>query len=256
MCAFRITLAAALLLGMTAASASARNNSGILVSAAISLKDAFEEIGTVYEKQTGVRVEFNLGASGLLQKQIEAGAPVDVFASAAEKQMDELQAKDMIFAQTRRNLARNTLVLVVPIRSQIRLHSFVELLNPRLEWIAIGNPKTVPAGQYAQETLRYLGLWDKLQARLVLAENVRQVLDYVSRSEAQAGIVYSSDVAIVEGRVSVAASAPEESHAPILYPIAVVKGTRSKGNAQRFLDLALSKTGQDILVKYGFLRPR
>ncbi len=254
--ALRISLAAALLFGMTAAGPSTKNNREILVSAAISLKNVLEEIGSVYKKQTGVRVDFNLGASGLLQKQIEAGAPVDVFASAAEKQMDELQAKDMIFSETRRSLACNTLVLITPNPSQIPLHSFVELINPRFEWISIGNPKTVPAGQYAQETLRYLGLWNKIQARLVLAENVRQVLDYVSRGEAQAGIVYSSDVVTVKGRVSVAASAPEESHAPILYPIAVVKGTRFRADAQRFLDLALSKTGRDILEKHGFLRAR
>jgi molybdate transport system substrate-binding protein len=233
---------------------SAQNSGEILVSAAISLKNAFEEIGSICKKQTGVQVRFNLGASGLLQKQIEAGAPVDIFASAGEKQMDDLQSKSMILPETRRNLASNTLVLIIPNSSRIRLHSFAELADSQLEWLAIGNPKTVPAGQYAQETLRSLGLWERLQPHMVLAENVRQVLDYVSRREAQAGIVYTSDVQNARGKVSIAASAPKGSHSPILYPIAVVKGTRSRSDAERFLGLALGKTGQDILEKHGFLR--
>jgi molybdate transport system substrate-binding protein len=125
-------------------------------------------------------------------------------------------------------------------------------MKPGAERVAIGNPKTVPAGEYAEETLRYLKLWDKIQPRLVLAENVRQVLDYVSRGEVQAGIAYSSDVPGARGRVKIAATAPTGSHEPILYPIAVVKGTTSRTDAQRYIDLALSKMGQDILAKYGF----
>ena len=251
--ALRKLMALAFLLNSCFASGAAQK--GILVSAAISLRSAFEEIGLIYEKQTGVRVEFNLGASGLLQKQIEGGAPVDVFASAGEKQMDELQAKNLIIPETRRNLAQNTLVLIAPSDSQIALKSFPDLLKPDVERIAIGNPKTVPAGEYAGDTLRYFRLWDKIQPRLVLAENVRQVLDYVERGEAQAGIVYSSDVLNTRG-VKVAVTAPNESHKPILYPIAVVRGTASRVDAQRFIDLALSKAGQDILAKYGFVAQR
>ena len=173
----------------------------ILVSAAISLKNAFEEIGALYEKQTGVRARFNLGASGLLQKQIETGAPVDVFASAGAKQMDDLQAAGFILAETRRDFARNELVLVVPAESQLPIHSFADLARPEAARIAIGSPKTVPAGQYAQETLTSLKIWDRIQPRLVLAENVRQVLDYVSRGEVEAGLVYASDVAVATPHV-------------------------------------------------------
>src|SRR5512136_94773 len=144
-------------------SASGPEGKEILVSAAISLKNAFEEIGRLYEKKTGVRVRFNLGASGLLQKQIESGAPVDIFASAGEKQMDELQAKGLIFADTRRNFARNELVLVIPENSKLPIRSFTDLARPEVARIAIGNPKTVPAGQYAEEALNRLKLWDKVQ---------------------------------------------------------------------------------------------
>jgi molybdate transport system substrate-binding protein len=228
----------------------------ILVSAAISLKGAFEEIGAAYEKQTGIKVQFNFGASGLLQKQIETGAPVDVFASAGEKQMDDLQSKGIILAGTRCNFARNTLVLVVPQKSGIRIHSFEELTRPEVTRIAIGNPKTVPAGQYAQEALTNLKLWDKLQSRLVLAENVRQVLDYVARMETDAGIVYASDLSAAHGTAKIAAYAPNTSHSPILYPIALVKDTKAKIQGQRFIDLVLSDEGQKVLTRNGFLSAR
>jgi molybdate transport system substrate-binding protein len=166
--------------------------------------------------------------------------------------MDELQAKNLIIPETRRNLVQNTLVLIVPADSQLGLKTFSDLLKPGVERVGIGNPKTVPAGEYAEQTLRYCKVWDGIQPRLVLAENVRQVLDYVVRAEVQAGIVYASDVLSTRGGVKVAATAPNESHKPILYPIAVVRGTRSQVDAQRFIDLSLSKTGQDILAKNGF----
>jgi molybdate transport system substrate-binding protein len=228
----------------------------ILVSAAISLKNAFAEIGGLYEKQTGTHVRFNFGASGLLQKQIEAGAPVDVFASAGEKQMDGLQAQGLILSETRRNFAGNTLLLIVPENSRILVRSFADLVRSDVGRVSIGSPKTVPAGQYAEEALRNLHLWDALQPRLVLAENARQVLDYVMRGEVDAGIVYSSDMAGVHGEARIAAHAPEGSHAPIQYPIAVVKQTGNKSAARRFVDLVLSHTGQTMLKKYGFLGPK
>jgi molybdate transport system substrate-binding protein len=233
---------------------SAQKEKEILVSAAISLKNAFEEIGSMFEKQTGIQVKFNLGASGLLQKQIETGAPVDVFASAGKKQMDELQAQGLILSETRRNLVRNEIVLVVSVPSKLSLHSFEDLVRPEVVKVAIGSPKTVPAGQYAQETLKNLKVWDQIQPRVVFAENVRQVLDYVARGEVEAGIVYASDVPTAHGEATIAAYAPKDSHEPILYPIAIVKGTKDSSAAQRFIDLTLSKAGQAVLEKYGFLK--
>ena len=148
---------------------------------------------------------------------------------------------------------RNALVLIVPAETQVPLHSFEELIRPEITKVAIGNPKTVPAGQYARQALKNLKLWSRLEPRLVLAENVRQVLDYVVRGEVEAGIVYGSDVSIAHGKAAVAASAPEDSHDPILYPIAVVKATEHASEARSFIDLALSHTGQGILAKYGFI---
>ena len=228
----------------------------ILVSAAISLRNAFEEIGRLLRTRSGIVTDFNFGASGLLQRQIEAGAPVDVFASAGATQMDELQAKGLILQDSRRDFARNALELIVPAGQKITFSSFSDLSGPGLRRLAIGNPRTVPAGHYAEQTLRSLKIWETLQSRLILAEDVRQVLDYVVRGEVDAGIVYATDVPIAAGRVFDVARAPEQTHDPILYPVAVVKDARQKGAALRFVDLVSGADGQKILAKYGFLGRR
>ncbi|MGH9454757.1 MAG: molybdate ABC transporter substrate-binding protein [Terriglobia bacterium] len=227
--------------------------SQILVSAAVSLKEAFNQIANLYTQRTGVSVTFSLGASGELEKQIEAGAPVDVFASAGEKEMRELGAKGLIDASTQADFARNSLVLVMPVDSKLRLRSFSNLRQPQVKMIAIGNPRTVPAGRYAKQLLESNHLWTTIQSRLVFAENVRQVLDYVDHGEVDAGIVYATDVEIAHGKVTVAARAPNRGYGPILYPIAVVKGSSHAQAARGFVNLVLSSDGMNILRKYGFL---
>jgi len=179
----------------------------------------------------------------------------DVFASAGEKQMDDLKVQGLIVPETRRNFAGNALVLIVPAHPKIALKSFADLARPEIGRVAIGSPKAVPAGQYAEEALRNLKLWDALQPRLVLAENVRQVLDYVTRGEVDAEIVRASDMTEVHGQAAIAAQAPKGSDSPIRYPIAVVKQTgEGEGKeSQRFIELVLSGAGQAILKKYGFL---
>lgn len=229
---------------------------GIVVAAAISLSEAFNEIGRLYYQRTGDTVTFSFASSGELEKQIEAGAPVDVFASAGEKGMDQLQAKQLIDQSTRADFARNTLVLVVPTGSKAAPHSFTELQGPSVQRIAIGDPKTVPAGQYAEKLLRNMQLWPKVEPRLVLALNVRQVLDYVVREEVEAGIVYATDVNIAKGKATVVASAPDQDYGPILYPIAVVKDSSGAEAARGFVNLVRSPDGVRILAKYGFLAPK
>jgi molybdate transport system substrate-binding protein len=227
-------------------------NGEIVVGAAISLKEAFNELGGIYQQRTGTKVTFSFGASGELEKQIEAGAPLDVFASAAEKEMDDLQAKKLIDRATRVDFVRNTLVLVVPTDSMLQIHSFNDIEKPGVTKIAIGNPKTVPAGQYAQQLLRNTQIWPKIESRLILGENVRQVLDYVARGEADAGIVYATDVQVAQGKVSVAARAAEGDYGPILYPLAVIKDSANVNAAKGFVDLVLSPEGIQILKKHGF----
>ena len=140
-------------------------------------------------------LRYNFGASGDLQKQIEAGAPIDVFLSAAQRQMDELEKQNLIVAASRRAFARNVLTVIKPADSRIDIAKPADLLDARVGRIVIGNPKTVPAGQYAEESLRALGLWERLQPKLVFSENVRQALDYVARGEVDAGFVYTTDAA-------------------------------------------------------------
>jgi molybdate transport system substrate-binding protein len=241
---------------LSASAISAKKDGEILVSAAISLKDAFEEISSLYEERTGFRARLNLSSSGLLQKQIEAGAPVDVYASAGMKQMDALETGGFVVPGTRTVFARNRLVLIVPAGSALVLNSFAGLADSGISRLAIGNPKTVPAGQYAEQALKSMALWDLLKSRLIPAENVRQVLDYVARDEVDAGFVYASDVPVSRGKTVIAAQAPEDSHDPILYPIAVVKGTESPAEAGDFINLVLGDSGQAILQKYGFLPAR
>lgn len=250
------TLALLLILSLAHGYGAGNSDERILVSAAISLKNAFEEIGQIYRSRTGVTPDFNFGASGLLQRQIEAGAPVDIFASASAQQMNELQAKGLLLNESRRDFARNDLELVVPAGSASPHTSFPDLSGPAFRRLAIGNPKTVPAGLYAQQTLRNLKIWDAIQSKLILAEDVRQVLDYVSRGEVDAGIVYATDVQVARGRVKAVARAPEQSHEPILYPIAVIRDTHHRTAATRFVDEVVSRAGQQALTRHGFLGSR
>jgi molybdate transport system substrate-binding protein len=249
---FALVCFAALLLA-TGIGAQPKAADEITVSAAISLKNAFQEMGkTFMERYPGTKVIFNFGASGDLARQIEAGAPVDIFASAAQKDMDDLDQRDMIIRDTRKDFARNRVVLIIPAGSTTRTVSLNDLKREEFKKIAIGNPKTVPAGRYAEEGLRYFDLWDMIKDRLIFAENVRQVLDYVARGEVDAGIVYSTDALVRAKEVRIAAEVPERAHRPIVYPIAVVKGSKKEVLTRQFIGVVTSKEGEKILEKYGF----
>jgi molybdate transport system substrate-binding protein len=228
----------------------------VILSVAISMKDAVEELGRGFmAARPGVTLRYNFGSSGALQKQIEAGAPVDVFVSAAQRQMDELEKKGLVARTTRRVFARNVLTVVKPADSRIDIAKPADLLEGRVTKIVIGNPRTVPAGQYAEESLRALGLWDKLQPKLVFSENVRQALDYVARGEVDAGFVYTTDAVSRAQQVREAFRPGDDTYRPILYPVAVVTGARQATLAQAFLDLLLSPDGQATLTRLGFQPP-
>jgi molybdate transport system substrate-binding protein len=226
---------------------------GITVSAAISLKNAFEEIGKLYELQNkDVKVAFNFGASGDLMAQIKGGAPVDVFASAALKDMDELDKDGFVLKDTKINFVSNKVVLIVPASSKVFRASFEDLKKPEIKRIAVGNPKTVPVGRYTDEAFHFFNISDIIKDKLVYAENVRQVLDYTVRGEVDAGVVYSTDAMVKKQEVRVIATAPEESHKPVIYPIAVVKGSKNEKAAKAFVAFVTSDEARKILEKYGF----
>jgi molybdate transport system substrate-binding protein len=223
------------------------------LSVAISMKEAADELGKPFvQARPGVVLRYNFGSSGELQKQIEAGAPVDVFVSAAQRQMDELQQRGLILPGTRRVFARNVLTVVKPVDSTLDLSKPADLLDPRVKRIVIGNPRTVPVGQYSEESLRTLGLWDRLQGKLVLAENVRQALDYVSRGEVDAGFVYTTDAAVRATRVKEAFRPGEDTYRPVVYPAAVVKDSRHPALARAFVELLASAQGRAVLSRLGF----
>jgi molybdate transport system substrate-binding protein len=225
----------------------------IIVSAAISLKNAFEDIGKLYEvKHKGVKVTFNFGASGDLVRQIEGGAPVDVFASAAQKDMDEAEKKGLTVSDSRVNFAGNSVVLIIPAESKIRIKTFQDLGLNQVGKIAAGNPKTVPAGRYAEEVFVHFKLLPAIKEKLIYAENVRQVLDYVARGEVDAGIVYSTDAMVRAKDIKIVATAPDESHRPVIYPAAVVSKTGQQGLAKAFVTFLTSEEAGKVLEQYGF----
>jgi molybdate transport system substrate-binding protein len=246
---FVLLLSAVVLWGTTAAA-----DQELTVSAAASLTNALKEVAARYDKtHPGAKAICNFAASGVLLNQMIKGAPVDVFASADEKTMNQAQEKNLIDPATRKNFVSNRMVLIVPLDSKLTLSSLKGLLEPAVKRVAVGNPATVPAGRYAKEALTGAGLWDKLSPKFVLAESVRQVLDYVRRGEVDAGLVYSTDAAIAKGKVKVVQTVTE--HAPILYPIAVTASTGKKALAQSFVDFVVSPPAQEIFQKFGFGKP-
>ncbi len=226
------------------------------LSVAVSLKDVTEELGrTFMAAHPGVTLHYNFGASGDLQKQIEAGAPIDVFLSAAPRQVDELEKQGLIVVATRRAFARNLLTVIKPSDSKVDMARAADLLEARVSRVAIGNPRTVPAGQYAEESLRALGLWERLQPKLVFAENVRQVLDYVARGEVEAGFVYTTDAVTRAQGVKETFRPSEDSYRPIVYPGAVVAASKQPALGRAFLDLLSGPQGRAALGRFGFQPP-
>ncbi|MGH9682560.1 MAG: molybdate ABC transporter substrate-binding protein [Candidatus Acidiferrales bacterium] len=226
----------------------------LTVSAAISVKNSLDEIGRAYEQEhPGVKIAFNYGGSGTLQHQIEQGAPVDIFFSAAERQMDKLQAEGLLAAGSRRNIVANTLVLIAPASSNT-IHDFSDLTRPDARVIALGEASTVPAGMYARQTLERLGLFQVVRKKIVYAKDVRAVLTYVETGNADAGIVYQTD-AKISSRVRIVATAPGNSHDPIVYPAALLKNSKNVVAAREFLSFLEGAGARTVFQKYGFTSP-
>ncbi|MEO8753251.1 MAG: molybdate ABC transporter substrate-binding protein [Casimicrobiaceae bacterium] len=225
----------------------------LVVSAAASLTDAFRVIGKDFEAaHPGVTVLFNFASSDVLVTQIAKGAPADVFASADQEAMNRGVIADAIVTATRRAFAANQLVLAVA-RSAQAPATLADLSAPRFRRIALGSLQTVPAGRYAKEALERAGLWTALEARFVFAQNVRQVLDYVAREEAEAGFVYATDAAIMADKVKVAFDVATAT--PVRYPIAVVKDSKRAPLAEAFVLYVVGGAAQQVLRRYGFRAP-
>jgi molybdate transport system substrate-binding protein len=224
----------------------------ITVFAAASLTNALQELGDGFTKETSIPVRFSFAASSALARQIENGAPADVFFSADVEWMDYLQARNLIQRDTRHDVLGNRLVLVAPADGKIDLK-----IAPRFPLakalgtgrLATGDPDSVPVGRYAREALTTLGVWNEVSDRLVRADSVRSALAFVDRGEALLGIVYETD-ALIDKRVRVVDVFPENSHLPIIYPIALTRA--AKPNAARFVAYIRGPAGDASFKAYGF----
>lgn len=225
----------------------------INVAVAVSLKEAMGEIGYSYEAQSGDKIQFTFGSSGQLMAQIINGAPVDLYISAANKHVDQLAQLGLVDMATRSVVAGNALVLIAPAGAESSPRSFEDLADPRHKRIAIGEPRTVPAGHYAMQVLTKLKLTDALASRTVYGSNVRQVLDYVERGEVAAGIVYATDALESGDKVRVIASADPTWHEPVQYPAVIVKFSRKQAAVKPFQDYLSSPKAKSILIARGFI---
>ena len=246
-----ITIITSVTLGMSPLPANSQSST-LLVAAAASMQTALQEITPLYERSgVNLKVKYNFGSSGALEQQIEQGAPVDIFISAASKQMNMLQTKNLIEPKTKRNLLTNKLVLITAKTATQKLTDFRQLVKPEIQRIAIGEPRSVPAGQYAAETFKKLGIWEQIKSKFVLANNVKAVLATVATGDADAGVVYISD-AQSSDRVMISAIADPSLHAPIVYPIAIIKSSKSQELAKKYLEFLQTKPIQTVFKKYGF----
>jgi len=220
----------------------------VLVFDAASLTNVIDDLSKAFTEKTHVPVKSSPAASSALAKQIEAGAPADVFFSADLEWMDYLEQKKLLKPGSRHNVVGNALVLIAPADSTvaIKLNRGVDLGSAK---IATGDPDSVPVGKYAKTALEKLGAWDKVSGQIVRAENVRAALAFVARGEAPLGIVYKTD-ALAEKKVRIVATFPEDTHPPITYPIAVT--THGGATAQQFVDFVRTKPAGEIFKEYGF----
>ena len=224
----------------------------LTVHAASSLTDAMKEIGAAYEKQSGDEVRLNFDASSVLARQIEEGAPADVFLSADEAKMDALEKAGYLAPGTRKTLLSNTLVIVVPFDSTLKIQSAADLAGDEVKKIAISQPTSVPVGIYSKEYLSKLGLWDKLASKVVPTQNVRASLAAVESGNVEAGFVYKTDAAISK-KVKIVYEVPIDKGPKITYPAAIVKESKHKDTARDFINYLQSPSAKDAFKKYGFV---
>lgn len=235
-----------------AAVSSAAEKITLTIAAAASLTDVSKEIATQYKKvDPNVTLTFTYGSSGALQTQIEQGAPVDIFMSAATTQMDALATKNLIDTSTRINLLENKVVLITPKNSTLGIKSFNDLASSKVKKIAIGDPASVPAGQYAQQVFTALKITDKVKSKLNLGTDVRQVLTWVESGNVDCGIVYATD-AKTSTNVAVICEAPAGSCKKVVYPVAVMKNSKQAAAAENFIKFMQTPEIATLFTNYGF----
>jgi molybdate transport system substrate-binding protein len=242
-----ITIVSFLILGRASAWAD-----DILVSAAASLTDVLKEIAIAYRSQTQSTAHYAFGSSSALARQIEAGAPADIFFSADLETMDKLEKNGRLEPGTRKHLLSNQLVIIVPADSPITIGSARDLVNPQVKRIALAEPSSVPVGVYSRKYLEAEGLWNKVKAKVVPVLDVRAALSSVESGNVEAGFVYKTDAAN-SSKVTSVFEVPIEKGPKIIYPVAILRESRKKAAARNFLNLLISPFGQSVLKKHEFL---
>ena len=223
----------------------------LVIFGAMSLTDALTEVSQRFGAAQNVKVYCNFAGSSTLQRQIEKGAPADVFISASPKQMDALQGKGLLYEDSRRAILNNRLVLVTPVNSSLSMTDVGLLTQDSIRRIAIGEPNSVPAGIYGREALTHLGVWSVIQPKLIPNADVRSTLAYVESGEVDVGVVYQTDAGFSK-KVRIIYQFPDSSHTPIVYPAAVLQNTGHKVLAQAFLEYLQTAEVAAIFEKYGF----
>lgn len=251
--AVALLLLASALGGCTTASATSGSSPELRVAAASSLREAFEELAPAFEAKTGVKLTFEFGASGVLQKQIEAGAPIDVFASAGAAQVDSLVGAGLVDSETVSSFASNRVALVVPASSRLGLRGFGDLASAKVARVVTGDPRTTPHGKAALEVLDHLRLTSRVRPKLVLAENASQTFEYVARGEVDAGIAFATEAIGREDSVRVVTLADTRLYAPVAYVAGVTSSARNAALARAFVAYLSSDEARAVLKRRGFI---
>lgn len=224
----------------------------VQISAAASLTEALTEIQTEYNKECKDTLLFNFGGSGALVKQIQEGAPCDLFISASKSNMDDLETAGLIKTDTRKDLLGNTLTLVASQEKKDVLYDENYFTGNLVNSIAIGTPESVPAGKYAQESFENMGVWNTIQGKLVMAKDVKQVLEYVETGNVDCGLVYKSDALGMKSGVIIC-DLSEDTHSPIVYPGAITSDATQPEAATKFYDFLSTDYAKSVFEKYGFV---
>ena len=225
----------------------------LTISAAASLTEVMGEIKTLYKvEKANVTINYNFASSGVLQKQIEQGADVDLFFSAGAKQMNVLKEKGLLIDVTNVKLVGNSIVLIVKSDSKLDISDFKGMTEEEIKKIALGEPKTVPVGQYSEEIFTTLSILDKVKAKAVYAKDVKEVLTWVETGNVDAGVVYGTD-AKTSDKVKIVATAGDDLYkTPVVYPVAVIKASKNVDDTKEFLKFLSSDKAKEVFIKYGF----
>ncbi|QNU68691.1 molybdate ABC transporter substrate-binding protein [Ruminiclostridium herbifermentans] len=224
----------------------------LFLAAAASLTDVTTEIIRLYKSvKPNVNIICTFSSSGTLQTQIEEGAPADIFISASKKQVTTLEEKGLVKEGTKKELLINKVVLITPADNEKNITSFEELSTDKISTIALGEPSSVPVGQYSEEIFSYLRILDKVKPKANYGSDVRQVLTWVENGDVDCGVVYATDAALAD-KVKVVCEAPVNSHKPVIYPAVVLKSSKHSGEAEEFLSYLSTPEIENIFKKYGF----